>query len=87
MLYEIILIGSEIKFKKLKESLDFHGRVKSFHSIRKTFTTKMENLGITENVTADIVGHQKKSITYGLYSGGNTIDVMKKAINKLQYNF
>ena len=75
------------QFKKLKESLDFHGRVKSFHSIRKTFTTKMENLGITENVTADIVGHQKKSITYGLYSGGNTIDVMKKAINKLQYNF
>ena len=75
------------QFKKLKESLDFHGRVKSFHSIRKTFTTKMENLGITENVTADIVGHQKKSITYGLYSGGNTIDVMKKALNKLQYNF
>jgi hypothetical protein len=47
----------------------------------------MENLGITENVTADIVGHQKKSITYGLYSGGNTLGVMKKAINKLHYNF
>jgi integrase len=75
------------QFKKLKESLDFHGRVKSFHSIRKTFTTKMENLGVTENITADIVGHQKKSITYGLYSGGNTLGVMKKAINKLHYNF
>ncbi len=75
------------QFKKLKESLDFHGRVKSFHSIRKTFTTKMENLGVFENITADIVGHQKKSITYGLYSGGNTLNVMRKSINKLNFNF
>jgi integrase len=58
-----------------------------FHSIRKTFTTQLENAGVTENVTADIVGHEKPRMTYGLYSGGTTLEVKREAINKIKFNF
>ena len=46
---------------------------KVFHSIRNTVATKLEAAGITENVAADILGHRKDTITYGLYSGGTSI--------------
>lgn len=41
-----------------------------FHSIRKTVITMLENAGVSENVAADIVGHEKPRIAYGPYSGG-----------------
>ena len=31
-------------------------------------------LGISENLLADIVGHDKPRITYGLYSGGSSLE-------------
>ena len=32
--------------------------------------TLLEDAGVSENLTAGIVGHEKPRITYGLYSGG-----------------
>jgi hypothetical protein len=32
----------------------------------------LENAGVVENVAADIIGHDKPTMTYGLYSGGNS---------------
>ena len=58
-----------------------------FHSIRKTFVTLLENAGVSENVTADIVGHEKPRLTYGLYSGGNQLEIMREAIDKAKYPF
>ena len=56
-----------------------------FHSIRKTVVTILENAGVSENVVADIVGHEKPRITYGLYSGGATLEVKREALVKLVY--
>jgi hypothetical protein len=47
----------------------------------------LENAGVGENLAADIVGHEKPRITYGLYSGGASLEVMREAINKVSYNF
>jgi integrase len=58
-----------------------------FHSIRKTVITVFENLGVSEGLTADIVGHEKKTITYGLYSAGHSIRNKSGAIDKLSYDF
>ncbi len=58
-----------------------------FHSIRKTFVTLLENAGVSENVTADIVGHEKPRITYGLYSGGTALNLMRESIEKINYPF
>jgi integrase len=74
------------RFGRLKTKL---GYTKShvFHSIRKTFTTMLEENGISENMAADIVGHEKPRITYGLYSGGASLTAKQKAILKISYNF
>ena len=57
------------------------------HSIRKTLTTLLENAGISENLAADIVGHEKPRITYGRYSGGANLDVKRDALEKISYPF
>lgn len=73
------------RFGRLKEKFNYSERY-VFHSIRKTFTTMLENAGVSENIAADIVGHEKPRITYGLYSGGASLEVMREAINKVRYN-
>lgn len=47
--------------------------------------TLLEDAGVSENLTADIVGHEKPRITYGLYSGGHSLAPMKEAIEKVRY--
>jgi integrase len=74
------------KFGRLKNKLKFSDR-HVFHSIRKTLITALENAGVSENLTADIVGHEKPRITYGLYSGGASVEVMRDAVEKVIYNF
>ena len=72
------------RFGRLKKSLGFPNK-KVFHSIRKTLVTLLENAGISENLAADIVGHEKPRITYGLYSGGATLVVKKEALERVTY--
>jgi len=72
------------RFGRLKTKQKFSSRY-VFHSIRKTFTTMLENAGVGENLAADIVGHEKPRITYGLYSGGASLEVMREAIKKITY--
>ncbi|OGQ57653.1 MAG: hypothetical protein A3J24_09395 [Deltaproteobacteria bacterium RIFCSPLOWO2_02_FULL_53_8] len=64
-----------------------YGRSHVFHSIRKTLVTKLENAGVSENLAADIVGHEKPRITFGLYSDGAFLEVMRKAIEQISYDF
>jgi len=60
---------------------------KVFHSIRNTVATKLEAAGISENIAADILGHRKDTMTYGLYSGGTSVNQQHKAISTITYNF
>ena len=52
------------RFGRFKNQLDFD-RIYVFHSFRKTVVTLLEQAGISENLAADIVGHEKPRITYG----------------------
>ena len=72
------------RFSEFKQSLG-HPETKDFHSFRRTFITMCENAGIPEGVTADIAGHKKQTISYGLYSAGNNIEVMREALEKVRY--
>ncbi len=40
---------------------------------------------MAENVVADLVGHEKTTMTFGLYSGGLTLAVKREALDKLAY--
>jgi integrase len=72
------------RFGRLKNDLGF-GPAMVFHSVRKTVVTILENAGVAENVVADIVGHEKQTMTYGLYSGGASLKVKAKALARLAY--
>ena len=58
---------------------------KVLHSYRKSFITKLEKGGVSEGVAADIVGHRKKTMTYGLYSGGTSMGQRQKAVELVSY--
>jgi hypothetical protein len=47
--------------------------------------TLLENAGVSENLAADTVGHDKPRITYGLYSGGASLVVKAEALEKVKY--
>lgn len=70
------------RFGRLKESLG-HGPEKVFHSIRKTVITLLENAGVTEGIAADLVGHEKATMTYGLYSSGTSTKIKYEALKKI----
>ena len=38
-----------------------------------------------ENIAADIVGHKKQTMTYGLYSGGSGLKIMEKYLFEVSY--
>jgi integrase len=72
------------RFGRLKTAMGF-GEAHVFHLIRKKVATMLENAGVVENVAADIIGHDKPTMTYGLCSGGNSLKVKQAAIEKLNY--
>jgi integrase len=76
--------GLSRRFGRLKSSLGY-GPELVFHSLRKTVTTKLEQAGVSEGIAADIVGHEKQTITYGLYSGGTSMAQKMEAISKITY--
>ena len=72
------------RFSRFKSKLGYGPRL-VFHSIRKTVATQFENAHVPEGVAADILGHEKPTMTYGVYSGGSSLDTKRKAILKLKY--
>ena len=72
------------QFGKVKSKLGYDSRY-VFHSLRKTVSTQLEQAGVPESVSADILGHDKKTMTYGVYSGGSSMEQKRKAIMMLDY--
>jgi integrase len=72
------------RFTQLKRMHGFRREI-VFHSIRKTVATMLENAEVPENAAADILGHEKPRITYGLYSGGTSLALKQEAIEKPNY--
>jgi integrase len=72
------------RFGRLKTSLGF-GPGHVFHSIRKTVATQLEQAGVPEGVAADILGHDKKTMSYGLYSSGSSMQQKAGALAKVSY--
>jgi len=72
------------RFGHMKTGQGF-GKGHVFHCFRNTVATQLENAGVTEGVAADIVGHEKKTMTYGLYSGGTSAKIKLDAVKKIKY--
>ncbi|HFI2197700.1 TPA: tyrosine-type recombinase/integrase [Pseudomonas aeruginosa] len=74
------------RFGRLKTQLGF-GKSKVFHSIRKTTTTLLQQADVHPLVIMNIVGHKTNIITFDVYSSGSSIDQMRSALEKLNFNF
>ncbi len=72
------------RFGRLKESMGF-GPGHVFHSIRKTVATQLEQAGVAEGIAMDILGHEKKTLSYGLYSSGTSLKQKLEAISVVSY--
>lgn len=72
------------RFGQLKRQEGFSDQ-HVFHSIRKTVVSQLEQAGVSENTTADIIGHDKPRITYGLYSAGTSLQQKAEALSKVRY--
>ena len=75
------------RFGRAKKKLGFDERY-VFHNIRKTVATLLEQADVSENICCDIIGHEKSAtLSYGLYSGGTSLEQKRNAVNKIDYNF
>jgi integrase len=72
------------RFTTLKNGQGY-GEDYDFHSIRRTVITMFEDAGVAENVVAHIVGHQLRTMSYGLYSGGPSLATKAAAMALLKY--
>ena len=72
------------RFGRLKKRLGY-GPDYVFHSLRNTFSTRMENLGIPKNHISQLMGHEDGNMALDVYSGGLAIEPLRESINKLTY--
>ncbi len=77
--------GLEVDGDELAHAALVFGPDLVFHSIRSTLAALLQNAGVGENVAADILGHEKPWITYGLDSRIALFTVKHEAIEKLAY--
>ena len=57
----------------------------NFHTLRKTFATRLENLGIPRNHISQLMGHEDSNMALDEYSSGIVIEGLVESINKLTY--
>lgn len=69
------------RFSRLKTALGF-GETHTYHSLRKTVATLLEEGGEVEAVAADILGDKIKSMTLGVYRGTTSLTRKIAAIRK-----
>ena len=74
------------RFSKMKTKIGYNKQY-VFHSFRKGFATQLEYLGVSENISANLIGHDIPTMTYGVYSGNRlAFDMLKDTINKLEWD-
>jgi len=72
------------RFGRLKSRLGY-GPDYVFHSLRRSFSTQLENAGVERTTVARLMGHELGDQTFGGYSDGLKLNQMRTAINKVNY--
>ncbi|MCD2324145.1 hypothetical protein LQ953_08990 [Sphingomonas sp. IC-56] len=73
------------EFTRFKQALGFTERAKAFHSFRKNAVAQWEAASVPETEVAQIVGHEKKGITFGVYGRGVSIKRKAEIVALLAY--
>ena len=72
------------KLTRLRQKLALSEGV-DFHTLRNTFATRMENLGVPRNHISQLMGHEDSNMALDEYSSGLAIEPLVESINKLTY--
>lgn len=70
------------RFGRLKQRCGYD-QTYVFHSFRKSVATQLENANVPEVVAARLLGHEIHTMSYGTYSDGVNLKVLRDAIQKL----
>ena len=52
----------------------------NFHSFRRTFVTLAEQAGQPESTIRAVVGHKRAGMTFGIYSGGPSLEQRRACV-------
>jgi len=66
-----------------RDGIDRDGLV--LHSLRNTVATVLENATALENEVADVLGHAKAGMSYGVYSQGLGLAKLQEVVERIQY--
>ncbi len=58
----------------------------NFHSFRRTFVTLCEQAGQPESTIRAVVGHKRAGMTFGLYSGGPSLEQRRACVESVKLN-
>ena len=78
------ILDNHLNRGRLRKKIGSPNEIK-FHTLRDTFATRMENLGIPSNHISQLMGHKDNSMSLDVYSAGMKIEPLVESINKLTY--
>jgi integrase len=58
----------------------------AFHSLRKNVATALERARVPENEAVQLLGHEKMSMSYSVYSLGLDLHGLQDVVERVQYN-
>lgn len=73
-----------LRFSKVLKQCGFTEKNRpTLHSFRHTFIDELQQAGIEEHVTSELVGHSKRSLTYGRYGKRLNLHVLSQSVEKI----
>ena len=74
-----------MRFTTQRRALKLTRERLAFHSLRKSVGTALERAGVAENEAVQILGHEKLSMSYAVYSLGLELPALKEVVEKIDY--
>lgn len=72
-----------LRFSKVLKQCGFTEKnCPTLHSFRHRFIDELQQAGIEEHVTSELVGHSKRSLTYGRYGKRLNLSVLIQSVEK-----
>jgi integrase len=73
------------RFTALRRSVGINRDGVKFHSFRNTVATALENARVPVNEAAEVLGHAKAGMSYGVYSQGLGLQELQDVVERIQY--
>lgn len=73
------------EFGRFKRSRGFESKQKAFHSFRKNVVGQLQAAGVPQHEVAELIGHETKGLTFGVYGKGQGLQRMAEIAELLDY--